>query len=360
MRSADGDGWVGSLVYCDKDGREAEERFSAESKSALECKINLRRRIINTSCIMAQKPKLTLFAAAAEYFKKSRKAQLSEQEAQTAAFMNKYPDFIIWQTRIREINDELLIFTANTLLTDGCTIPQIRLFFKWIYLIVNMYSSESGFYVDATIFPGKYDRKLGLVIPVCFEVTERRRFFKEALRVYPDSDNQPYYRLGTSLMFMMHTGIQANEFLAVTGDNLSSGYLTVKGHVLINCKTGSISVENQKSRRIKLSTNALSEVESLPYKSTRYFPDGFTVAGAAKLWRSLNEAYTAVLKNIGFDKKYAKFGLSVLRNTFAAACLKNNCPISELSVVLGHPDEEYTRMVYAGIIKKLELPKNRM
>lgn len=357
MRSADGEGWVGSLVYLDKDGREVEEIFTAETKNGVEYKLNLRRRAINTSRLMAGKPKLTLYAAAAEYFKKARKSQLPESEAQTMAFMSEYHDLIIWQTQIREINDELLIFTANLMLSDGCTIPQIRLFYKWVHFIVKMFSEASGFYVDISDFPGRYDRKLGFVIPACFDLTERRRFFKEALRVYPDSDNLPYYRLGSSLMFMMYTGMRANEFAALIDDDFSPESVTVKRHVLIQGETEGVTVKNPVKRVIKLSTTALKTAKSLPFSSPRYFADGFTVHGAARLMKSLNEAFTAVLKNIGFDKKYARYGLSVLRNTFAVSCIKNNCPIDELSVILGHPNENYTRTVYAGVIKKIELQK---
>lgn len=357
VRSDDGEYWVGNLTYIDKDGRKVEEKFSAKSKSTVESEINSRRRAINTSKLMAERTRLTLADAAEEYFKKTRKYKLPETDAQAMIFMAKYHDLIIWQTKIREMNDELLVYTANYMLTDGCTIPEIRCFFKWVHFIVKMYSAASGFYVNVSLFPGKYDRKFRFVMPVCFTLVERRRFFKEAMRIYPDSDNVPYYRLGSSLMFMMHTGLFANEFVALAGNNISRGEVRVNKHVLVRNETNGVIVKDKCSRRVKLSTSALNMSQSLVYSSPRYFPDGFTGSGAVKLLRSLNEAYTAVLKNIGFDKKYAGNGLSVLRNTFAANCINNDCPINELSAVLGHPDESYTRTLYAGVIKWHELRK---
>jgi len=345
-QSDDGSCWIGELTYTNISGETETEKLNFPSKTAAVNYVNKRRRIINTSALMsACGMRITLRKAFAEYCKKMKPKSLADNEKTVLRVWNNHPELLIWDMPMNRIDSEMLLYSVNFLLFDGFVYQEAVAFAKCVQSFVHIYNMSSGLGCPLPIAFGRYNRKLKMLQPAYLDVKQRWRFFKEATRNYPDSD-EPYYRLGSSLMFMMYTGLKNEEFAALALNSIRSDRVSVRRRLICTDENISVKVE---PRVIKLSTGAQKLVEFLPHSQSRYVSDD-NRHGSVKLYHSISETYGAVMKNTMMYHEFYRYGTDVIRNTFAASCLRNGCSVEELSAVLGHVNVDFTSVVYRALI----------
>ncbi len=330
--------WTGELRHVPVRGQPSTEIYTAGRKSDVVAVLSRRRREARIDDKIMKDPFLSL----------SKLAGLCADLTESEFIRGKFGSLSIMIPDIPAVltcEDDML-FCANSLLLSGLSMSGMTQFIMFLYSCLKRYKSVTGFADIPSRNFGVYIRDKNIIAPVCLKTNERNRIMKEALRIYGAS--KPYYNLGSSVMFMMYTGLTAGELASVKYGSSDGGFLKVNSAEISFCGdfsdlSGGIDLPFE--RRIMLTKSAKNLIGDV-FASLPRYEEMKNSDGASRFKRSISVTYDAVLKNTMLYSKYSKFGLAVLRNTFAFNCIRNGVDISELSVMLGHPNAEFTRTVY--------------
>lgn len=339
--------WTGEIKHFHSEGKANVEVYTGSRKSDVGDILARRRREIRINDRIKRSPLLTLEALSKICAPLSDIAFISEEYESLSKFVSPIPVSLVTE------ND--ILFTANSMLMSGYNISKTRQFISFFYSCIKRYKAVTGFGDIPTRNFGVYSRENNAVCAVYFKTNERNRIMKEALRLY--GDMKPYYCLGSSIMFMMYTGLDVCSLAGLKFESLDGGKLVVK-ESLVSFKGDfsslSGAIKHPFESEIPLTTSAKELIEPV-FASLPRYEEMKSSDGARQFKRSIGVTFDAILKNTMLYREYASYGLSVLRNTFAVNCIRNGVDIKELSLMLGHPNEEFTKIVYLPYIKQNKL-----
>lgn len=335
--------WTGEIKHVHSEGKTSVEVYTGSRKSDVGDILARRRREIRINDRIRRSPLLTLEALAKMCAPLSDSVFIAEEYDTLSKFVSSVP--------VPLATEDDMLFTANSMLMHGYNISKSRQFVTFVYSCIKRYKAVAGFDDIPSRKFGVYSRTDNSVCAVYFKTNERNRIMKEALRLY--GDMSPYYRLGSSIMLMMYTGLDICSLAGLKRESLAGEKLVVKdSRVSFKGDFSSLSgaIEHPFESEIPLTKSAKELIEPV-FASLPRYEEMKNSDGARQFKRSVGVTFDAILKNTMLYREYAGFGLSVLRNTFAVNCIRNGVDIKELSLMLGHPNEEFTKIVYLPYIK---------
>lgn len=334
--------WTGELRHVPIRGQLSVEVYTGRRKSDVRAVLSRRRREVKINDKIMMNPFLTFPELAGLCM------DLIENKSVRDNFGTL--DFVTPDIPAVLAGEDDILFCANSLLLSGRNMSETKQFVMFIYSCLKRYKAVMGFTDIPSRNFGVYIHDKNTFAPAYFKTNERNRVMKEALRIYGES--KPYYNLGSSVMFMMYTGLTPGELASLKTDSSDGDFLKVNSACIsfrgdFSDLSGNIDLPFE--RRILLTKSAKNLIGKV-FASLPRYEEMKNSDGASRFKRSISVTYDAVLKNTMLYSKYSKFGLGVLRNTFAFNCIRNGVDISELSVMLGHPNAEFTKTVYYSYI----------
>ena len=361
--------WRAEIHWTDKNGKQCYKKFSGKKQIAVKNKLEaFKRQLIITSDNVSDSD-VTFKEYADNWLHTILKNKLkptSYTRKEISLTKQVYP--YIGDIPMKDVTRNDVQDMVNSLVGEGLSYSTI----KKAYEAVSGCFREYRIKTNSTLNPCE-----GITLPdnsrkevsniLFFDKEQRSLIISEATRKY--STGKPVYRLGYSIIALMHTGLRISELLALTWDDIDfeAKTLTVNKNAVV------VKVSDNEDSQYKLinqdssKTRSGSRIVPLNRFALQAFQEIQKINGDKKYVmssknnqqitpRNINRMFHSILTQTGIADKLGELcGVHTLRHTFASMLFQKGCTVKVVSEILGHSDTKITENIYIHVIQQQKI-----